>query len=190
MRLSLSFSRFNLVSVLALVAVFIGCTPIKYHQIQPVSAEHQGLKYYRWEVPPMTAKAGQRAVDFDSSFRSATDADLAKKGYVLAADKAEILLDYRISVATQPDIGDTYYAPHWTSDNRGSFVFTGWENPQGTGDMLEHGVVTLSMRAVKTGNLLWEGGVTKLLRSDVSEVDMKGAGKMAAEALTRKAPAP
>lgn len=56
--------------------------------------------------------------------------------------------------------------------------------------MLEHGIVTLSMRAVKSGNLLWEGGVSKLLRSDVSEVDMKDAGKVAASALTRKVPAP
>lgn len=190
MRLSLSFSRCKLIAAAVFVVLVAGCTPIKYHQIQPAAAELSGLKYYRWEVPPMTSKAGQRAVEFDSSFRSATEADLAKKGYVLAADKAEILLDYRISVATQPDVGDTYYSPHWTSDNRGSFVFTGWENPQGTGDMLEHGIVTLSLRSVKSGNLLWEGGVSKLLRSDVSEVDMTGAGKAAAAALTQKVPTP
>lgn len=194
MCLSLSFlrakSRIEKFAAFFLIVLVAGCTSIKYHQIQPVAAELKGLKYYRWEVPPMTANAGQRAVEFDTSFRSATEADLAQKGYVLAVDKAEILLDYRISVATQPDVGDTYYSPHWTRDNRGTFSFTGWENPQGTGDMLEHGIVTLSMRAVKSGNLLWEGGVSKLLRSDVSEVDMKDAGKVAASALTRKVPAP
>ena len=190
MRISQLLSPFKLLSLFLIAALFAGCTPIKYQQIQPVAAELKGLKFYRWEVPPMTAKAGQRAVEFDSSFRSATEADLAKKGYVLAADKAEILLDYRISVAVQPDERDTYYSPHWTSDNRGTFSFTGWENPQGTRDMLERGIVTLSMRSVKTGNLLWEGGVSKLLRSDISEVDMTGAGKLAAAALVNKVPAP
>jgi HSP90 family molecular chaperone len=108
---------------------------------------------------------------------------------MLSIDKAEILVDYRISVVTRPGMEDTYYSPHWTSDNRGTFTFTGWQDPQGTGDMLEHGVVTLSMRATKTDSLLWEGGVSKLLRSDESEVNMAEAAKMAANALAKKIPA-
>ncbi|MCE3252645.1 MAG: hypothetical protein K0Q67_1665 [Cellvibrio sp.] len=139
-------------------------TSIKYHEIQPLSAELKPLK-------------------------AAIEADLAKKGYVKAADKAEILVDYRISVLTTPGMDDTFYSPHWTSDDRGTFTFTGWENPQGTGDMLKQGIVTLSMRAAKTSNLLWEGGVSKLLRSDESELDMTEASKIAANALAKKIPA-
>lgn len=190
MRLHLHTTRFATVLLLLISVPFTltSCTPIKYHEIQPAAAELKTLKTYRWEVPALTSKAGTRAVEFDSTFRAATEADLAKKGYVLSADKAEILLDYRISVLTRPGMEDTYYSPHWTSDNRGTFTFTGWQDPQGTGDMLEHGVVTLSMRAVKTSNLLWEGGVSKLLRRDESEVDMTVAAKMAANALTKKVP--
>jgi hypothetical protein len=165
------------------------CTSIKYQEIQPLSAELKPLKYYRWETPEVTNKAGIRAVEFDTHFRAAIEADLAKKGYVKASDKAEILVDYRISVLTTPGMEDTFYSPHWTSDNRGTFTFTGWENPQGTGDMLKQGIVTLSMRAAKTSNLLWEGGVSKLLRSDESELDMTEASKIAANALAKKIPA-
>jgi hypothetical protein len=167
----------------------LSCTSIKYHEIQPLSAELKPLKYYRWETPAVANKAGIRAVEFDTHFRAAIEADLAKKGYVKAADKAEILVDYRISVLTTPGMDDTFYSPHWTSDDRGTFTFTGWENPQGTGDMLKQGIVTLSMRAAKTSNLLWEGGVSKLLRSDESELDMTEASKIAANALAKKIPA-
>lgn len=191
MRLPHHTARF--VAALTLLVSFpltlTSCTPIKYHEIQPAVVELKTLKTYRWVDPALTSKAGARAVEFDSTFRAATEADLAKKGYILSADKAEILLDYRISVLTRPGMENTYYSPHWTSDNRGTFTFTGWQDPQGTGDMLEHGVVTLSMRAVKTSNLLWEGGVSKLLRRDESEVDMTLAAKMAAGALTKKVPA-
>jgi hypothetical protein len=165
------------------------CTSIKYHEIQPASAELKSLQYYRWETPEVTNKSGIRAVEFDTNFRAAIETDLAKKGYIKATDKAEILVDYRISVLTRPGMDDPHYSPHWTSDNRGTFMFTGWENPQGTGDMLKHGVVTLSMRAVKTSNLLWEGGVSKLLRSDESELNMTEASKIAANALAKKVPA-
>jgi len=164
-------------------------TSIKYHEIQAASAELNSLKSYRWDTPEVTNKSGIRAVEFDSNFRAAIDADLAKKGYTKAAGSAEILVDYHISVVTRPGMDDAHYAPHWTSDNRGTFMFTGWENPQGTGDMLKHGVVTLSMRAAKTTNLLWEGGVTKLMRSDESEIDMTEASKIAANALAKKIPA-
>lgn len=184
------FSRFAAVFALLLLfpLMLTSCSSIKYHEIQPTSAELQTLKYYRWETPDVTNKAGIRAVEFDTNFRAAIEADLTNKGYIKATDKAEILVDYRISVLTDPDVGDTHYSPHWTSDNRGTFMFTGWENPQGTGDMLKHGVVTLSMRAVKTSNLLWEGGVSKLLRSDESELDMSQAAKIAANALAKKIP--
>lgn len=163
-------------------------TSIKYHEIQPAAAELKALKSYRWDTPAVTSKSGIRAVEFDSNFRAAIEADLAKKGYTKAADSAEILVDYHISVFTDPGMDDAHYAPHWTSDNRGTFMFTGWENPQGTGDMLKHGVVTLSMRAANTTNLLWEGGVTKLMRSDESEINMAEASKIAANALAKKIP--
>jgi Domain of unknown function (DUF4136) len=191
MRLPHHTARFAaaLTLLVSLPFTLISCTPIKYHEIQPAAAELKTLKTYRWAVPALTSKAGTRAVEFDSTFRAATEADLAKKGYMLNIDKAEILVDYRISVVTRPGMEDTYYSPHWTSDNRGTFTFTGWQDPQGTGDMLEHGVVTLSMRATKTDSLLWEGGVSKLLRSDESEVNMAEAAKMAANALAKKIPA-
>ncbi len=184
-------SRFAAAFTLSLLVPFTltSCTSIKYHEIQPVAAELQPLTTYRWETPAVTNKYGIRAVEFDTNFRTAIEADLAKKGYVKAADKAEILVDYRISVLTTPGEDGPHYSPHWTSDNRGSFYFTGWENPQGTGDMLKHGVVTLSMRSAKTSNLLWEGGVSKLLRSDESELNMAEASKIAANALAKKIPA-
>lgn len=166
-----------------------GCSSITYHEIQPAVAELKSLKTYRWDTPDVTNKSGIRAVEFDTNFRAAIEADLAKKGYIKATDKAEILVDYHISVVTRTGMDDDHYAPHWTSDNRGTFMFTGWENPQGTGDMLKHGVVTLSMRAAKTSNLLWEGGVTKLMRSDESEINMTEASKIAANALAKKIPA-
>lgn len=174
--------------LLALLFTLGSCTSIQYHEIQPASADLKPLKYYRWEVPVLTNKAGARAVEFDVSFKAATEAGLAKKGYIHAADKAEILLDYRISVVTRPGMDDTYYSPHWTSDNRGTFRFTGWEDPQGTGDMLKHGVVTLSLRSVKTSDLLWEGGVSQLLSSEESKINMTEAAKVAANALTKKVP--
>lgn len=187
----LQVSRFAVALTLLILfpLALSSCTSTKYHEIQPVSAELKSLQYYRWETPEVTTKAGIRAVDFDTNFRATIEADLIKKGYIKATDKAEILVDYRISVLTTPGMEDTFYAPHWTSDNRGTFVFTGWENPQGTGDMLKHGVVTLSMRAAKTSNLLWEGGVSKMLRSDESELDMPEAAKIAANALAKKIPA-
>lgn len=189
----LTSQRARLAAVLTLLVSLplslTSCTPIKYHEIQPAAAELKTLKTYRWAVAPLSSKAGARAVEFDSTFRAATDADLAQKGYSLSVDKGEILVDYRISVVTRPGMDDTYYSPHWTSDNRGTYSFTGWEDPKGTGDMLEQGVVTLSMRAAASKNLLWEGGVTKLLRSDESEVNMTEAAKMAASALTKKIPA-
>lgn len=169
--------------------ILTSCTSIKYHEIQPVAAELKTLKTYRWALPALTSSAGARAVEFDSAFRAATAANLAKKGYSESEDKAEILVDYRISVLTRPGMEGTYYSPHWTSDNRGAYNFTGWQDPQGTGDMLKHGVVTLSLRATKTANLLWEGGVSKMLRSDESEVDMSSAANMAATALAKKIPA-
>lgn len=191
MRLSHHPLRFAaaLTLLIALPFTLTSCTPIKYQEIQPAAAELKTLKTYRWQVPALPAKAGARAVEFDQAFRAATDADLARKGYTLSADKGEILVDYRISVVTRPGMDDTYYSPHWTNDYRGNFNFTGWEDPQGTGDMLEHGVVTLSMRGAQSNNLLWEGGVSKLLRSDETEVNMTDAAKMAASALGKKIPA-
>lgn len=191
MRFSLpQVSRFavTLGLLIALPFTLSSCTAIKYHEIQPASAELQPLTYYRWATPAVTNKSGIRAVEFDTHFRATIDADLAKKGYVKDSNKAEILVDYRISVLTRPGMEDTYYSPHWTSDNRGTFDFTGWENPQGTGDMLKHGIVTLSMRAAKDSNLLWEGGVSKLLRSDESEINMTEASKIAATSLAKKVP--
>lgn len=183
-------SRFALMLglLIALPFTLSSCTSIKYHEIQPAAAELKSLTYYRWATPAVPSKSGKRAVEFDTHFRTAIDADLAKKGYVKDANKAEILVDYRISVLTRPGMEDTYYSPHWTSDNRGTFEFTGWENPQGTGDMLKHGIVTLSMRSAKNSDLLWEGGVSKLLRSDESEINMTEASKIAASSLAKKVP--
>jgi hypothetical protein len=176
MRLSLrKISHFVLTFglLIALPFTLSSCSSIKYHEIQPAAAELTPLTYYRWETPAVTSKSGPRAVEFDTNFRTAIEADLAKKGYIKDANKAEILVDYRISVLTRPNMEDTYYAPH----------------PQGTGDMLKHGIVTLSMRAAKTNNLLWEGGVSKLLRSDESEINMTEASKIAANAISKKVPA-
>jgi hypothetical protein len=174
--------------LVSLPLTLTSCTPITYHEIQPAAAELKTLKTYRWAVPALTSKAGARAVEFDSTFRAATEADLAKKGYSPSTDRAEILVDYHISVVTRPGMDDTYYSPHWTSDNRGAFRFTGWEDPQGTGDMLEHGVVTLSLRSAKTSDLLWEGGVSQLLRSGENKINMTEAAKIAANALAKKVP--
>ena len=174
--------------LLVLLASLVGCSSINYQEIQPVSPELKALKYYRWAVPVVTKESGARAVEFDTTFRGLIEADMEKKGYVYDVDKAEFGLDYRISVVTRPGIDAEIYAPHWTSDNRGNLTYTGWADPQGTGDMLKHGTVTLSMRSNKTDKLLWEGAVSKLMRSNEDEIDMSGAAKIAANALVGKIP--
>ena len=184
-----TYSTLKFVLVLLIPFALSSCTSTKYHELQPASAELQPLQYYRWETPNVTNKSGIRAVEFDTHFRSTVEADLAKKGYIKADDKAEILVDYRISVLTTPDTDGPTYAPQFTSDNRGTFDYVMWDTPQGTGDMLKRGIVTLSMRSAKTSDLLWEGGVSKLLRSDESELNMPEAAKIAANALTKKVPA-
>ncbi|HSC68999.1 MAG TPA: DUF4136 domain-containing protein [Cellvibrio sp.] len=180
-------NRYPLV-LLVLLSALIGCNSINYQEIQPVAPELKALKYYRWAAPVVTKKSGARAVEFDTTFRGLIEADMKKKGYLYDVDKAELGLDYRISVVTRPGIDMEIYAPHWTSDNRGNLVYTGWSDPQGTGDMLKHGIVTLSMRSTKTDSLLWEGAVTKLMRSSEEEIDMSGAAKIAANALIKKIP--
>jgi len=188
LRKGLSALKLSPILLIPLLVTLSSCTPVKYYEIKPAAAELKSLKYYRWDMPVLTKQAGARAVEFDTTFRGLIEADMEKKGYLYDIDKAEISLDYRISVLTRPGMDTPNYSPHWTSDNRGTFTFTGWQDPQGTGDMLEHGVITLSMRSIKTTNLLWEAGVSKLLRKDESEVDVGEAAKLAANALTKKVP--
>lgn len=173
---------------LALLLTLVACTPIRYYEIQAASPELKNLNTYRWEAPALAAGDGANAYKFDSNFRSAVESGLKEKGYVPATNDTDLIVDYRISVVTRPGIEETTHGPHWSQDETGNFYFTGWEEPQGTGNMLEHGVVTLSLRAAKSKDLLWEGGVSKLLESGADQVDLSKGAKSAATALLQKVP--
>ncbi len=171
-------------------AILNGCSSIKYREMQAPSPELKNLKTYRWERPALDAASGINAQQFDARFRADIDSGMAAKGYVYSADKAQLLLDYRIAVVSRPGIEEPNYGPHWIRDENNNFRFTGWEDPQGASSMLEHGIITISMRSVASGNLLWEGGASKLLTSGVEQINPTSTAKTAAGVLLHKIPAP
>lgn len=173
---------------LALLLTLVACTPIRYYEIQAASPALKNLNTYRWEAAALTAADGANAYEFDSKFRATVESGLKDKGYVAATSNADLIVDYRISVVTRPGIEEPAHGPHWSQDEAGNFYFTGWEEPQGTGNMLEHGVVTLSLRATKSNDLLWEGGVSKLLESGADQVDLTKGANAAAHTLLQKIP--
>jgi hypothetical protein len=175
------------------IAVFFflaltGCTKFKYHELQPATQPINGLTYYRWEQSAFTAENGARALEFDSAFRTTVEKGLEKKGYIYSADKPDVLLDYRITVITSPGRDESVYGPNWVFDQNGYLSFDGWLEPQGTGEMWEHGAVTLSLRSTQNNKLLWEGGVSKLLEDGSDGIDLTTTAQSAAEALLRKIP--
>lgn len=173
---------------MALLITLVACTPIRYYEIKAASPELKNLNSFRWETPALTAADGANAHEFDSKFRAAVAKGLKEKGYVAGGNNADLIVDYRISVVTRPGIEEPAHGPHWSQDETGNFYFTGWDEPQGTGNMLEHGVVTLSLRATQSKDLLWEGGVSKLLESGADQVDLSKGAKAAANALLQKVP--
>lgn len=174
--------------VLALLLALTACTPIRYYEIKAPSPALQQLQTYRWEAPALAAADGNNAYKFDSAFRAAVEKGLQEKGYSPARE-ADLVVDYRISVVPRSGTEDTAYGPHWSQDDSGNFYFVGWEDPQGTGNMLEHGVVTLSLSATASQELLWEGGVSRLLESGSDQVDIRKGASTAAQVLLQKLPA-
>jgi hypothetical protein len=83
---------------------------------------------------------------------------------------------------------ESVYGPNWVFDQHGYLSFNGWLEPQGTGEMWEHGAVTLSLRSTQNNKLLWEGGVSKLLEDGSDGIDLTTTAQSAAEALLRKIP--
>jgi hypothetical protein len=177
-------------AILSLAAMLSSCAPTKYHEMQAASPALKGLKTYHWERPALDISSGANAQQFDARFRAEVDSGMAAKGYVYTAEKAQLLLDYRIAVVSRPGVEEPNYGPHWIRDDTGNFHFTGWEDPQGASNMLEHGIVTISMRSAQTEDLLWEGGASKLLTSGVDQVNPTSAAKTAASVLLQKIPAP
>ncbi|AQT60086.1 DUF4136 domain-containing protein [Cellvibrio sp. PSBB023] len=182
-------TRFTMLLAL-LSAILSSCSSIKYREMQAASPELKGLKTYHWERPALDAASGANAQQFDATFRAEIDKGMAIKGYVYSADNAQLLLDYRIAVVTRPGIEEPNYGPHWIRDDTGNFRFTGWEDPQGASNLLEHGIITISMRATRTEHLLWEGGASKLLTSGVEQTNPVSAAKTAASVLLHRIPAP
>lgn len=190
MRILISpLNRFIVISLLfSALFTLTGCSSVKYHELKPASSSLKNLNTYRWQTLADTLSLGSNARQFDDVFKAEVNKGMAARGYILSEENAELSLDYRIAVVVRPGIDESVYEPHWTRDNMGNFRFSGWNEPQGTGNMLEHGVITLSFRSTEADELLWEIGASKLLSSGAGNVKASDAAKAAARALLVKIP--
>jgi len=117
--------RVYCIGLLAAFLLVLGaCTPVRYHEIQPLSPTLAKQQSWRWEAPALTSSDGANAYLFDRELRQAISEGLSAKGYRFSSEKADLVLDYRISVVTRPNENSDNYGPHWSQDNTGNFYFT------------------------------------------------------------------
>jgi hypothetical protein len=175
---------------LCFITLLSSCSTTKYHPMQAASPALKGLNTYQWERPVLDEASSKNARQFDARFRAEIERGMATKGYVYTEENAQLLLDYRIAVVSRPGIEEPNYGPHWVRDANGNFRFTNWEDQPGASGILDHGVVTLSLRSAQNQDLLWEGGASKLLESGAEQTNPKSAAKTAAAVLLQRIPQP
>ncbi len=157
---------------LLLVLGLSACSQTQYREMQTATDDLAQLKTFSWET---TATTGDEAMDaFDSAFRDSMSAHLQNKGYQEVADKADMKVDYRISImpASAVPAGDTGNGIGWHLDDAGQPIYDGWNNNSGVNDFYQRGLVILTLSRSNDKKIVWQAAVARVVdgEGEVSQV--------------------
>lgn len=158
---------------LLLVLGLSACSQTQYRQMQTSSDDLAKLKTFSWES---TATTGDKAMDtFGSAFRDGMSAHLQNKGYQEVADKADMTVDYRISImpASAVSAGDTGNGIGWHLDDAGQPIYDGWNSNSGVSDFYQRGLVILTLSRSSDKKIVWQAAVARVVdgEGDVTQVE-------------------
>ncbi|CAH0991450.1 hypothetical protein SIN8267_01556 [Sinobacterium norvegicum] len=159
-------------SVLIAVVAISACSGVKTKSYTHSKAVIGDWQSYNWRSEAMVPKEGveQRTIDFDHWIRAAVDKKLQEKGYVYAAENADISLDYRFGeesfisedgLASPRDYMET---AHLTSADYNAVNSQFYNHPVMT-DFQIKGIV-FSVLDNSTKRMVWEGVAKKLVEDN------------------------
>lgn len=172
-----------------LITLLSACSNTEFRQLQ--SSDQLGqLQGFAWDTPALT-EADSNASKFDRSFRQAIGQQLQSKGYQPNAQAPQLLLEYNISIIQEETRGLDAAAEGvlWSRDTyNGGIEFDGWNHSQGAYELHEKGVLLLTVRAADSRDVLWQGGVARIMEQDPDFSDLQRHAKRAAARLAKALP--
>ncbi len=144
----------------------------------PIEAFAAGdYKYYRWRSEPMPNAAGSQDSMYiiDPILRSAVDADLSKKGYVLDPGRAQFSVDYIYASGLRMGerSGEAYNITPYPSVNPNRQINQAVvDNAYALGGVKETSNIALQFNDTTSRKEVWHVIITKIVEN-VNKVDKK-----------------
>lgn len=148
---------------LLLILGLSACSQTQYREMQTAPDDLTPLNTFSWET---TAVTGNTAMDaFDTAFRNSMSAYLQNKGYREVTDKADLKVDYRISIvpASAVPAGDTGNGIGWYLDDAGQPIYDGWNTNSGVSDFYQRGLIILTLSRSSDKKIVWQAAATRVV---------------------------
>ncbi|GAB3105590.1 DUF4136 domain-containing protein [Aestuariicella hydrocarbonica] len=174
---------------LLLATLLSACTHTYYKEMKTSVDELSAMKTFMWENPNTDTGNSNEAV-FDRAFEKSFTAQLHNKGYRSVTENPDFLVDYRISVVPSSITPTSISEEHggWRIGENGEPVYEGWNRPEGRSELIERGLVILTITRTLDNAIVWQAGAARTVSYEDSKGTFEGHASSSAKRIGRDLP--